>query len=80
MTSPFQRTSSFDQPQGDPTLPAPSKESAKVVSAPSASPNREDLEHWYQTLLDVLDRELDGDTNHREDLFDLRDEIYAHLR
>lgn len=79
MASPFQRTSSFDQPQGAPTLPSPRKESAKVVSAPSAGPSREDIEHWYRVTNDLLVRESEGDVDHTRELEDLRDGIYAFL-
>lgn len=74
----FQRTSSFDQPQGDPALPSPRKKPAQVVSA-SSGPSREDLEHWYRVTNDLLVRESDGDVDHTQELEDLRDGIYAFL-
>lgn len=81
MASPFQRMSSFAPQQeieGKPASEMPPESGIPVVSN-SPGPDRSQLERWYQTLLDVLDRESDGDVDHTTELTDLRDEIYAHL-
>jgi hypothetical protein len=78
MASPFQRTSSFDQQQGDPALPTPrSKVGAQRVTATPSGPTREDLEHWYRTLDEILDRL--GWENGGQAVEEVRDGIYAFL-
>jgi hypothetical protein len=79
MASPFQRTSSFDQPvvERRPRV-ADRSEKPKVPDGDSLV-SREELERWYRVLLDVLERESDGDMDHTTELTDLRDDIYARL-
>lgn len=78
MASPFQRTSSFDQPVVE-HRPRIADRSEKPKATDGSLVSREDLERWYRVLLDVLERESDGDMDHTTELTDLRDDIYASL-
>lgn len=78
MDSLFQRTSSFAPHEHHPVERSRHSETLRVEAKPEG-PSRSDLERWYHALLDLLDRESDGDVDHTTELEDLRDEIYAYL-
>lgn len=54
---------------------------AKPIQAPKVqeAPSREELGRWYDALVDLIERESDGDVDHTLELTDLRDKIYAYL-
>lgn len=79
----FPKNSAFTPP---PSTAAPQPISPSLQAHQKASqeasykgPSRPELERWYDTLVDLLDRESNGDVDHTTELTDLRDDIYAYL-
>jgi hypothetical protein len=72
----FQRTSSFDEEayarkEWQERLP---DKPTKLIEAKATSPERSDLERWYQALRDICEND-----DHLMELEDLKDEIYGFL-
>lgn len=74
----FPRTSSFAQVQAPVSL-SPKQADTPPEPAKYRGPEREELERWYDILVDLIERASHGDVDHTVELTDLRDQIYAYL-